>query len=79
MEGLVWASLLAFDHPQVHRHAKYAVRFGVQSRENVDVWLLPILEAYIHQAWSGNNSSAGMGHNVYIKTHKNHDKENLEK
>ena len=82
MEGLVWASLHGLDHPQVHRHAKYAVRFGVQSREkkNVDVWLLPILEAYIRK--HGQEATARLEWAIayiYQRTHKNHDKEKSRK
>ena len=52
VEGLVWASLLAL----IVRRG-IALRFmGTASlfkaAKNVDVWLLPILEAFIHHAWS---------------------------
>ena len=52
VEGLVWASLLAL----IIRRS-IAMRFMrtvsfFKAAKNVDVWLLPILEALIHHAWS---------------------------
>ena len=52
MEGLVWASLLALI---IRRYIAIKSLPSVsvyKAGKNVDVWLLPILEAYIHQAWS---------------------------
>lgn len=52
VEGLVWASLLALTLRRT-----IAMRFVrtvsfFRAAKNVDVWLLPILEALIHHAWS---------------------------
>ena len=52
MEGLVWGSLLALI---IRRYIAIKSLPSVsvyKAGKNVDVWLLPILEAYIHQAWS---------------------------
>ena len=52
MEGLVWASLLALI---IRRYIAMQSMPSVsvfKAGKNVDVWLLPLLEAYIHQAWS---------------------------
>jgi hypothetical protein len=52
VEGLVWASLLALI---IRRHIAIQSMPSVsvyKAGKNVDVWLLPILEAYIHEAWS---------------------------
>ena len=52
MEGLVWASLLAL---LIRRYIAMQSLSSVsvyKAGKNVDVWLLPILEAYIHNAGS---------------------------
>ncbi|PSU35479.1 IS4 family transposase [Photobacterium lutimaris] len=52
VEGLIWASLLALI---VRRSLAMQIQPTVslfKAAKNVDVWLLPILEAIIHQAWS---------------------------
>ena len=59
MEGLVWARLLALNHPQVHRHAKYAVPFRCTNREKRRcLAVTPILEKLIiKSSMVGNNGS----------------------
>ena len=52
LEGLVWTSLLALI---IRRYIAIKSMPSVsvcKAGKNVDVWLLPLLEAYIHQAWS---------------------------
>jgi len=51
-EGLVWASLLALIiRRSLARQCLPSVSL-YKAAKNVDVWLLPILGAYLHQAWS---------------------------
>ena len=52
MEGLVWASLLALIIRRYIAMQSLPSASVYKAGKNVDVWLLPILEAYIHQAWS---------------------------
>ena len=52
MEGLVWASLLALIIRRYIAMQSLSSASVYKAGKNVDVWLLPILEAYIHQAWS---------------------------
>jgi Transposase DDE domain len=52
VDGLVWASLLALI---IRRSLAWQALASVslyKAAKNVDVWFLPILEAYIHHAWS---------------------------
>ena len=52
VEGLVWASLLALIlRRSIARQCVRTVSV-FKAAKNVDVWFLPILEAYLHQAWS---------------------------
>ena len=52
VEGLVWASLLALIiRRSLARQSIPSVSL-YKAAKNVDVWLLPVLEAYLHQAWS---------------------------
>ena len=52
VEGLVWASLLALIlRRSIARQCLQNVSV-FKAAKNVDVWFLPILEAYLHQAWS---------------------------
>lgn len=52
VEGLVWASLLALIvRRSIARQSLPSVSV-YKAAKNVDVWLLPILEVYLHQAWS---------------------------
>ena len=52
MEGLVWASLLALIIRRYIAMQSLPSASVYKAGKNVDVWLLPILEAYTHQAWS---------------------------
>ena len=52
VEGLVWASLISLIIRRgISMHFMRAVSF-LKAAKNVDVWLLPILEALVHHAWS---------------------------
>ncbi|MBF4396164.1 transposase, partial [Vibrio anguillarum] len=52
VEGLVWASLLALIiRRSLARQSIPSVSL-YKAAKNVDVWLLPVLEAYLHQAGS---------------------------
>ena len=67
MEGLVWASLLALIIPG-YIAIKVCLPFQcTKAGKNVDVWLLPILEAYIHQAWSEITARLEWAMLAYIK------------
>lgn len=51
-EGLVWASLLTLIiRRSLARQSLPSVSL-YKAAKNVDVWLLPILAAYLHQSWS---------------------------
>lgn len=52
MEGLVWASLLALIVRRYIAMQSIPSVSVYKAGKNVDVWLLPILEAYIHNSWS---------------------------
>ncbi len=52
VEGLVWASLLALIiRRSLARQSLPSVSL-YKAAKNVEVWLLPVLEAYLHRAWS---------------------------
>ncbi len=51
MKGLVWASLLALIIRRYIAMQSMPSASVYKAGKNVDVWLLPLLEAYIHQAW----------------------------
>ena len=79
MEGLVWASLLALI---IHRYIAMQSLPSAsvyKAGKNVDVWLLPILEAYIHQAWSEITVRLEWALLYISKNAKKHNKENRRK